>query len=367
MSEYKYRIEKIFRPTRDVVTLEICDDQGREIFKFKPGQYVMVSFRNERGKMESRHSFSIASSPMDKHSFRLGIKVTGRFTGGLASLKAGDEVYVIGPYGKFVFREQVHHDLVMIAGGIGITPFISILNYAAEKKLSNKLSLMYSNRLLADTAFYNEIRELALRNPNFRPRFFVTNEKLDTLEPDVREGRISSAAIRDFVGDVRGKTFFVCGPKPFMDAMKASLISLGADEAQIENEEFSMTPDSGVRMPLKNTVYALSLAALMVAGVFYLISPPSAVSAPHAAGIDPAALDRLNRAVYDHWAAITDAKNQAIADLNQRINAAASALAQAGGQAPATIPPPTPPVVTAPTPPVYIPPAPVARPRTRVS
>jgi ferredoxin-NADP reductase len=240
MNEYKYQLQNIAQPSSDLVVLDIIDPKGRPIFAFRPGQYVMLSYRNEQGNLEEKHAFSIASAPTETNVLRLGIRVGGRFTQGLLLLKAGAEIIVYGPFGAFNFDETKHHNAVFIAGGIGITPFLSALAYATDKKLSNNFSLIYSSRKLQGIAFFDRLRQLENNNPNFKALYSVTDDATSANLPGVINDRVGLEVIKQFIESPTGKTFFLCGPAPFMNAMREHLLKFGASEDQILMEEFAM-------------------------------------------------------------------------------------------------------------------------------
>jgi ferredoxin-NADP reductase len=271
MKEYRYFIKKTEKPALDVVVLELADIRGVPIFDFKPGQYVMICYRNKKGHMEEKHAFSIASSPMKKDSLRLGIKIMGKFTTGLSQLKAGQEIFVMGPFGNFVFDEKKYNEIVFIAGGIGITPFISTLQYACDKKLPNSMGLLYSNKNLKGTTFMNELLEMEENNVNITSIFSVTEEKISENSNKIINGRITPLLMKKFVGKTKGKTFFICGPVPFMDAMKKNLSEIGVLDFQIEMEEFSMLPDDKAVTKLENLWYALTFSAVLFVLSLYII------------------------------------------------------------------------------------------------
>ncbi len=326
-SERKYYIKKINRLTREVVSLELRDPEGRPVFGFRPGQYLMLSYRNSRGKVELRHSFSIASSPSDRNKLDLGIKVLGNFTQGLGRLKAGDTVFATGPFGRFVFKEKKHRDLVMIAGGIGITPFMSTLRYAAGQGLPNRLSLLYSAKTREDLAYYEEIRNLSASNRNFRALFSVTDGKAAPRGIDMVAGRLNAGVIGGWLGDLKGKTFFICGPRGFMDAMQADLSALGVGKSRIKTEEFVMIPDEGLWLPARNLAYALTASAAVFIIAFNLVNRPAVADVANTAVLpDQAAYDTLNQAAYDRLLGIINSKNQSVADLQNRLNRELSAL-----------------------------------------
>jgi len=278
VNEYKLLLKSITQPTADLLILELVNHDNSPVFSYKPGQYVMLSYVNEQGKKEEKHAFSIASSPTESGVIRLGIRKQGTFTQGLAKLKPGAPFVVYGPYGHFCFNETKHPDVVFFAGGIGITPFYSAMRYATDKGLSNNLSLVYSNRTLAGTAFYNEINNLASNNPRLRTLFSVTDETLPVAAPNLLNKKIDLFITKDFIGTTVGKTFFLCGPAPFMAGMKKNLLELGALEEQILMEEFSMISTQSFFLKIKYLSTVAGYGALALLLPLYLISAASGKS-----------------------------------------------------------------------------------------
>lgn len=320
MSEYRYYIKKIYQPVSDQVILEVGDPKGLPVFNYRPGQYAMISYRNGQGRMEDKHAFSIASSPTNKNSIIFGIKIQGLFTQGLLQLKEGDELILFGPYGNFFYDAKKYSDLVMIAGGIGITPFFSALNYATDLKLPNKLALIYSSRTISGATFFNEIKSLQKSNPNISTLFLLTEETSISEDKCVLCRRIDAPMIKNFIGNIQGKTFFLCGPGPFMKAMVTNLLSLGVTANQIEMEEFSMIPDASPWSRLRNISYAVGVALVLFAAAFGLISRPAVLASKK--NYDQVLINKVNQTAYDRLISIYEAKNKALSDLNKQILAA---------------------------------------------
>lgn len=377
MSEYKYYIRKIYQSSPSIVILEVGDKRGRPVFSYRPGQYAMISYRNKQGRLEDKHAFSIASSPTEKNFIRFGIKIEGPFTQGLLGLKEGNELVVAGPYGSFVYEENKYSEVVLLAGGIGITPFFSALKYAADQGLDNKLALIYSAKTSKAAAFYDEIVDLNNQNPNFTALFSFTAEAGMPANKNTVYQRVDAQAIKNFIGNVYGKTFFICGPSSYISSMVANLLSLGVTKDQMEREEFSMIPDQALWPRLRNMSYALSLAAVLFFISFNLINKASATTNINAKKYDAAQVSQINQVAYDRMVALYQTKNKALADLNSQLLAAqnnkaksvavvtspkSNQIAKANPTTTVSAPVYTPPA------PVFVPaPAPAPMPVTRVS
>jgi len=327
MSEYIYYIKKIYKSSPQVLILEIGDKRGWPIFNFTPGQYALISYRNKNGRFKDKQAFSLASSPENKQYLRFGIKIGGSFTQGLANLKEGEEILISGPYGNFTFDEKKHHDLVMIAGGIGITPFFSTLAYVNDKKLNNNLTLLYSAKNIKEATFYEDIKTIQANNSNIKAFFSLSADNEQYSDKNIINNRFDLLTINKFIPDIRGKTFFICGPVLFNGAMINNLLNLGVDKSQIETEGFSMIPDAGFTTRFKAISYALAFVSVLFFIPFGLINYTNSQEKNKKYDYD--LTNRVNQAVYDHLSFIYENKNLAVANLNNKVLSSSPSLAEA--------------------------------------
>ncbi|MCX6728502.1 MAG: FAD-dependent oxidoreductase [Candidatus Saccharibacteria bacterium] len=235
---------------------------------FQPGQYAVISFK-QNGRPTPARCFSIVNSPSDHGILQCSIRKKGKFTNAAANLKEGDEVNVSGPFGGFVFDERRDRKMVLIAGGIGITPFMSMIQYATNNKLSNDITLIYNCTNQTDIPFYGQLVEIEERNPHFKIIFAISNGPTNRLiHQRVYSGRITSETINTAVNNrYDGKTFFICGPSAFMDAMSNILYGKGVLEEKVMTETFgqkSARKKSGVQNWPRN-VYILGALGIVIA------------------------------------------------------------------------------------------------------
>lgn len=206
---------------------------------FQPGQYAVISFK-QNGRPTPARCFSIVNSPTEHGIIQCSIRKKGRFTNAAASLRVGDEVNISGPFGGFVFDEQQDRKIVLIAGGIGITPFMSMIQYATNNKLTNEITLIYNNSNQDDMPFVEQLIDIEKHNPHFRIVFTISNGPVDRFnDQNMKAGRITSDIIKDAVnGTYRDKTYFICGPSAFMNAMTDILFENGVSEEKVMTEAF---------------------------------------------------------------------------------------------------------------------------------
>lgn len=195
---------------------------------FMPGHFVMLK-AGERSE-----AFSISSSPTDKGFIELSMKMTGsEYKKTLEDAGIGDKFEIKGPYGHFFLDKS--KDAIMIAGGIGITPFRCMARYAAAKRLPAKITLLYSNKTPDDIAFRDELGGLEKKNKNFKAIHTITRPEGSKWEG--RTGRIDEAMIKS-VPYWKNAVFYVCGPGAMIDGILELLKKIGVADENIRKERF---------------------------------------------------------------------------------------------------------------------------------
>jgi ferredoxin-NADP reductase len=195
---------------------------------------MMVTIRSD-GK-ELMHPLSISSSPTDQDFIEFTKKLTGsEYSMRLREMRPGDWTRIDGPYGKFTCDCE-SEKILFLAGGIGITPFFSIMKYCTVKKLPTGLKLLYGVKSENEIVFKNELEEMQLQNPNLRVVFVVFEPSLAWTG---RRGIITPDVISSEVPDFREHIFYICGPPGMVIAMQKLAASLGLPETQIRVESFA--------------------------------------------------------------------------------------------------------------------------------
>lgn len=200
-------------------------------FIFVPGQYADLTLLNptETDQEGTIRTFSIASSPADPDLvFATRMRDTA-FKRQLGTMPEGTEIQIDGPYGSFTLHAKKERPAVFIAGGIGITPFMSILKTAGDEKPNRKFYLFYSNRTKDDAAFFNGLSRLTEEIPDF------------TFVPVMSEteGYIDEGKIRKYVEHIDGPVYYLAGPPAMTSAMRKMLADMGISENDIRFEEFA--------------------------------------------------------------------------------------------------------------------------------
>lgn len=195
----------------------------------------MLRLHNTDGTFWKQKAFSICSTPRNTDSIELGIKLYGEFTHRAVELKVGDNVEIVGPYGVFTLPESATN-VIMIAGGIGITPFLSMMRSAAEEHRFTNITLLYSNPTLEDCAYRTELDVLAQKNPHINVLHFITREE---APEGLFSGRIDPKAMEHYVPVTDHATlYYLCGPVPFMQELAQHLMGEGVGRERIKMEKF---------------------------------------------------------------------------------------------------------------------------------
>jgi ferredoxin-NADP reductase len=212
-----------------------------ERLEFEAGQTCDLAIPSPRYVDEkgSSRTFSIASSPADMPRVLVATRLTGSaFKRALLDGGAGLEVEFDGPFGSFVLHKNVARPAYFFAGGIGITPFRSIIKDATERRLPIRMTLFYSNRTPASTAFLTDLEAWQRENRNFRLVATVT-DPLEGARWAHNNRMMDAAFVKPHVEDLANAIHYLAGPPGFVKAMRAALGELGADPDSIRTEEFS--------------------------------------------------------------------------------------------------------------------------------
>jgi len=223
VKKFKYKIKNINYLTKDISEVEM-ETQAEKII-FKPGQFAFFQFIGESVSSES-HPFSIASSNTD-NNLKIIVKNLGDFTGGFKSLNVNDNVLVDGPYGYFSCKNFKNKNQIWIAGGIGVTPFLSM---ARSLDKEYKIDLYYSVKENEEAVCLNELQDFSKLNPNFKFNLWISSKM----------GYINSRVVSSLSKGLENKEILLCGPGTFMESLKDQFVSLGVDIKKIHYENFSL-------------------------------------------------------------------------------------------------------------------------------
>ncbi len=232
MENLKLKLEEIVTHCCDVKTFRFELDKD---VAFKPGQYLVLTL-NIAGKDVSK-AFSISNSPTEKGFIQFTKKLSNSdFSNSLNNLTIGEEYSIRLPMGKFIFDGQFPK-AAFLSGGIGITPIRSIFKYAADKKLSSNLVLLYSGRTPEYLIFRNDFSLMQEIDKDLKVVYTLTDCKEKIA--GCRVGYIDDEMVENELPDYMERVFFICGPPGMVDGMRAMLLNkLSIPNSQIITEDF---------------------------------------------------------------------------------------------------------------------------------
>lgn len=272
---YTYIVKSAEKITGSTLLLDLDQKYASKPFTYQSGQYAAISFYH-KGRPTPARCFSIVSSPTDVGKLQFSMRVKGHFTKSLASLHKGDIVKVRGAFGGFVLGIAGDNNLVFMATGIGITPFMSMLRYATSTQPSLKITLIYSCPSQDDIPFYSQLELLQQRNPNLSVVFVIGNGPIDTLsDTHAIQGHLTPDIIDTILGNVyEGRTFYICGSPPYMNSMVKNIKKRGVSKSKIMTEAFAQGAQlqTGKMQSWPYNIYALSAAGLILGSLAVTIS-----------------------------------------------------------------------------------------------
>lgn len=231
-----YIIENTKKLPGDTLIFRLKPKNSPSVFHFSPGQFCQVK-NPLYAKPEETHLFSIASSPVVRDHLELCIKIYGFWTQSLLNLKEGNILQIAGPFGRFIFEDTINN-AVFLAGGIGITPMISMLRYIAGRKFNPNITLLYGSRTKDTIAYKEEIDSLRQTLPRLQVIHILSHLKPEDIWPGYR-GFITREILQKEVNLSNNPVFFICGPPVFVLLMKKLLSELNISENNIRQELFT--------------------------------------------------------------------------------------------------------------------------------
>ena len=210
-------------------------------FDFKPGQSADLTLPNppETDAEGNVRTFSIASAPFeDQLMFATRMRDTA-FKRSLKKMPLGTVVKMDSAMGSFTLHKNSAKPAVFLAGGIGVTPFSSIVRQADHDRAPRKLYLFYSNRRREDAPFVEVLQNLEKTNPQFRFIATMTEMRRSKKTWNGETGRIDQEMLSKYLNELRGPIYYVAGPPALVSGMRKMLVASGVDEDDIRSDEFS--------------------------------------------------------------------------------------------------------------------------------
>ena len=221
-----YFLSLIAKEPTCVDTITIKLDRVQSDFNFIAGQYISITLPglNEFPVTDQYHDFSISSSPNIKDYISTTMRVSeSQFKTHLMQLDLGTKLRIDGPKGVFTLPTDGSTDFTLIAGGVGITPFMSLINFSKEQKLTRKIKLLYFNNDLKHAAYLNDLNNLARDYDylEFYPIFGLVNEQY--LQTHINNQN----------------TYYIAGPPKMVDIVRDILKKHNVKDINIKTESFT--------------------------------------------------------------------------------------------------------------------------------
>lgn len=218
-------------------TLQVEFDLQGQKFEYLPGQYCFITLidpphTDMRGAI--RH-FSIIHNPAVPGTIAIATRLTGSaYKESLRDLPVGSAVEIGEVMGDFVLPAETAKSLVFIAGGIGITPFVSMLRQIQSDGLDYIVTLIYANRNQASAAFLVELQEMTKVNPNIKLLSIMSDDPSWSGD----KGMVDAAFIKNKLPDYLSQDYYVAGPPAMVAGIAKLLAEVGVDKDSIKTENF---------------------------------------------------------------------------------------------------------------------------------
>lgn len=235
MNKTPYKVVDVIEETSDIWSIELEPD-GHTGMDFEAGQFVWITLGETPYSLQ-QHPFTISSAPEEKPRILLTVKELGDFTSEVKNIEPGTTAFIEGPYGNFTLSQGKKAHNIIIAGGIGITPAISMLKSLEFKKNRREVTLIYGTPSKSQTAFFDELNDLE-ENLNLNLVYVFEDPPKDW---EGETGFIDEDILRRHIPeDYELCEFFICGPPPMMDVAEGILNKWGVPIHKVHSERFNI-------------------------------------------------------------------------------------------------------------------------------
>jgi ferredoxin-NADP reductase/nitrite reductase/ring-hydroxylating ferredoxin subunit len=242
-------LDKVSHKGTDIMSFRFSRSDNQIYLNYRAGQYSIVDLGTTEDPKGPIRSFTIASSPTEKDSILITTRIRDTpFKQRLSRLDGGTVVEITAPAGDFTLSEDYSKPVVFLSGGIGVTPFRSMIKYATDKQLPVRITMFDSNRNQANILYKDEFDSWAKRNRNLKVIYTITAEEAEslsssaTLEWKGEKGWIDKAMLTRHLSkdELNNSVFYICGPPAMLNAMQKLLSEeIGVTDDKIRIEEFT--------------------------------------------------------------------------------------------------------------------------------
>jgi predicted ferric reductase len=236
LRRHPYIVKDVTPVAKDAICVRL-EAENRRDFLYVPGHFAFLSFESNHVTREE-HPFTISSSPTRPSDLQFTIRVSGDWTRSLHRLRPGDQAYVDGPFGLFghgILKES--KETIMLAGGIGVTPMLSMLRYRADIQDDGAVILVWSNQTKDYITYPEEIAELEIKLKWLRVIHVLTRDP----QYEGETGRLDRLKLERLLTHCSRKSnIYLCGPPLMMEEVRHTLLSMGFSRRSIRMERFSL-------------------------------------------------------------------------------------------------------------------------------
>jgi glycine betaine catabolism B len=242
-------LEKVSHEGTDIMSFRFSRSDEQNYLNYTAGQFSIVDLDTKEDPKGPTRSFTIASSPTEKDWILVSTRIReSPFKQKLSKLEAGASIKITAPFGKFTLPEDYSRPVVFLSGGIGVTPFRSMIKYATDKQLPLKITMFDANRNQQNILYKDEFDRWAKLNKNLNIVYTISNEEADmlpsaaALEWKGERGFIDKSMLARHLGEAEmvDSTFYICGPPAMLTAMQKLLSrELGVSDKRIKVEVFT--------------------------------------------------------------------------------------------------------------------------------
>ncbi len=238
LSGYHPRLSKRTKVAQGTMAFHFEKPSG---FDFRAGQATDVTLLNppETDSEGNVRTFSIASAPFENELMITTRMRDSAFKRWLKKMPLGTEVKMDAAMGSLILHKNVAKPAVFLAGGIGITPFLSMVRQASHERLGHKLHLFYSNRRPEDAPFLENLKELEKTNPNYKFVGTMTEMEHSQQPWSGETGWIDQSMLSRHLESLQGPIYYIAGPPAMVAGMRGMLVGASVDEDDIRTEEFA--------------------------------------------------------------------------------------------------------------------------------
>ena len=245
-------IKEIKQETADAVSVLFdIPEKVKANFNFTAGQYITL--QKELDGKEVRRAYSICSTPKSG-DIRVAIKSVENGTFSVyatSDLKTGDTIEISAPEGRFLLNPEANKNYIGFAAGSGITPILSMVKAVLENEPSSTFTLVYGNKSVADTIFYDELLALDSKYDNFNLEFVCSRERQENMLFGRIDNPFTNFFVKNKYKEISFDAAFLCGPEEMIHTVSNTLKEAGFSDDNIHFELFTVSVDEEATSEIK--------------------------------------------------------------------------------------------------------------------